>query len=451
MRPNDCCSFDPCHEGRVAGVDQRPRSRGTAPRQGWRTTDATPTLADAGLAPSRATEELEGCMTPVQVLAASDTDLVTGPGASAFPFSRHVSWTATGSMPCPWDLPRKSLPLCHAFAGFPASMHVAADDCRRGEALGARTAAPRSGFSAGQHAPALRQPHSHHHPSDRRSCWAATSLWVRRFDRAVDDLWSCRASRRRDGSPDRSRIADPSREIAWCPAGCAMQPRTTSLSAPYPRSIASSHPASRRPAEMLAAALGYRARQCGGKSPGRPTGMFSWSAKGGRVIQLQRAAARETWRNVPSRWIEATRGHWHSSGTSAASCSAPEEACALHERAISLNPNLPLAWCFSGVANSYLGRHEEAIERIAQAQQLSPHDPHAFFFDMALMMPHLLRGEFETVVTLGRRAIELNPSFSSTYKGYLAALGHLGRDAERRAGAGPAASARTELLSQGCR
>ena len=41
------------------------------------------------------------------------------------------------------------------------------------------------------------------------------------------------------------------------------------------------------------------------------------------------------------------------------------------------------------------GPHEEAIERIAQAQRLSPHDPHAFFFDMALMMPHLLRGEFD--------------------------------------------------------
>jgi TolB-like protein len=108
----------------------------------------------------------------------------------------------------------------------------------------------------------------------------------------------------------------------------------------------------------------------------------------------------------------------------------PEEACALHERAISLNPNLPLAWCFSGVANSYRGRHEEAIAQINQAKRLSPHDPHAFFFDMALTMPHLLCGDFETVVTLGRRAIELNPSFSSTYKGYLATLGHLGRHGE---------------------
>jgi TolB-like protein len=108
----------------------------------------------------------------------------------------------------------------------------------------------------------------------------------------------------------------------------------------------------------------------------------------------------------------------------------PEEARALHERAISINPNLPLAWCFSGADNSCLGRHEEAIARINHAQRLSPHDPHAFFFDATLMLPHLLCGDFEIVVTLGRRAIELNPGFSATYKGYLAALGHLGRDGE---------------------
>ena len=108
----------------------------------------------------------------------------------------------------------------------------------------------------------------------------------------------------------------------------------------------------------------------------------------------------------------------------------PEEARALHERALSVNPNLPLAWCFSGFALSYLGRHDEATEHIAQAQRLSPHDPHAFFFDMALMMAHLLRGDFDSAVISGRRATELNPGCSSAYKGYLATLGHLPREKE---------------------
>lgn len=104
----------------------------------------------------------------------------------------------------------------------------------------------------------------------------------------------------------------------------------------------------------------------------------------------------------------------------------PDEARSLHDRALALNPNLPLAWCFSGLTHSYLGDHAEAIRRIHHAQQLAPHDPHAFFFDTARIMPHLLRREFAAAVTFGRQAIALNPGFSSAYKGALSALGHLG-------------------------
>jgi tetratricopeptide (TPR) repeat protein len=64
------------------------------------------------------------------------------------------------------------------------------------------------------------------------------------------------------------------------------------------------------------------------------------------------------------------------------------------------------------------------------SQRLSPQGPHEFFFDSVLTIPHLLCGDFETAVTLGRRAIELNPSFSTSYKICSAALGHLGRDDE---------------------
>jgi DNA-binding SARP family transcriptional activator len=108
----------------------------------------------------------------------------------------------------------------------------------------------------------------------------------------------------------------------------------------------------------------------------------------------------------------------------------PEEGIALHQRALSLNPNLPMAWAFCGLAHSYLGRHDEAIRSIGKAQRLSPFDPHGFFFDMALIMPYLLKRDHEAALRIGRRAIELNPGFSSSYKGVLSALGHLGRAAE---------------------
>ena len=110
----------------------------------------------------------------------------------------------------------------------------------------------------------------------------------------------------------------------------------------------------------------------------------------------------------------------------------PEEASALHERAIALNPNLAIAWCFSGLSHFYMGRHEEALRRVNQAIRLSPSDPHCFFFDMALIMPHLMSGDCASAVEAGRRAIELNPFFSSAYKGYLAALGWMHRPREAR-------------------
>jgi DNA-binding SARP family transcriptional activator len=103
-----------------------------------------------------------------------------------------------------------------------------------------------------------------------------------------------------------------------------------------------------------------------------------------------------------------------------------DEGRALHDRALALNPNLALAWCFSGLSHCYLGQHEEAIRRIKYSQLLSPKDPHFFFFDMALTMPYLMQGDYQTAAEIGRRSIELNPGFSSTYKVQLATLGFLG-------------------------
>ena len=108
----------------------------------------------------------------------------------------------------------------------------------------------------------------------------------------------------------------------------------------------------------------------------------------------------------------------------------PREACLLHDRAIALNPNLALAWCFSGLALCYLGQHEDALIRLRQAIRMSPSDPHSFFFDSGMEIAHLLLGDYEKTVEFGRRAIELNPGFSASYKVCLSALGHLGRTQE---------------------
>ncbi len=108
----------------------------------------------------------------------------------------------------------------------------------------------------------------------------------------------------------------------------------------------------------------------------------------------------------------------------------PRAAVVLHERALSLNPNLAMAWVFSGLAYVYLGNWEEAERRIKRYKKLSPMDPHAFFFDSAFVLVALIKRDHEAAVVAGREVSEINPAFSAAWKPYLSALGHLGRKQE---------------------
>ena len=108
----------------------------------------------------------------------------------------------------------------------------------------------------------------------------------------------------------------------------------------------------------------------------------------------------------------------------------PREAAALHERALSLNPNLAMAWALSAVTRAYLGDVDEAERRNNRYKRLSPLDPHAFLFDGFFILIHLLKRDHESAVAMGRAVSEMNPTFSDNFKPYLAALGHLGRTQE---------------------
>ncbi len=108
------------------------------------------------------------------------------------------------------------------------------------------------------------------------------------------------------------------------------------------------------------------------------------------------------------------------------------EGIALHERALTVNPNLAMAWNLSGVAHAYLGDVAEAERRVRRYKQLSPIDPAAFYFDTAAIIVALIKRDHESAVQAGRAVTGMNPNFSAAYKPYVAALGHLGLASEAR-------------------
>ena len=107
-----------------------------------------------------------------------------------------------------------------------------------------------------------------------------------------------------------------------------------------------------------------------------------------------------------------------------------DEALPLHERALAINPSLPLAWHLSGVAQAYKGNLDEARRRIEHCRRLAPRDPHSFFADGAAIIVELLSRQHESAAVIGRKVTQLHPRFSAAYKPYLAALGHLGEERE---------------------
>jgi DNA-binding SARP family transcriptional activator len=390
--------IDPCHEGAWQALIKAHKVQGDRAEARLAYHRCNAALADAGLTPSRATEELEGCMTPVQVLAARDLRPRDG--------NRSIRLSVLPPRVLDGDrLDALSLGLAEEItAALSRFRWISCVDATllptiAGVAKPSELARQRLDLDFLLDSTLQRSGNRIRIIIRLIDVHAGGNVaWVRRFDGAVDDLLVLQSN----VAAETSAQVDLELLILEGDRLVSRGLRDAALAIESDNAAANAWSAYWH---VLLVGQGWAG------DPVAATQRAGDLAE--RAVALDRGDARAL------ALVGHVRGFLHR---------RPAEACALHERAISLNPNLPLAWCFSGVANSYLGRHEEAIERIAQAQRLSPHDPHAFFFDMALTMPHLLRGEFDTVVTLGRRAIELNPSFSSTYKGYLAALGHLGRD-----------------------
>jgi len=81
------------------------------------------------------------------------------------------------------------------------------------------------------------------------------------------------------------------------------------------------------------------------------------------------------------------------------------------ERALTLNPNLAVAWHLSGALRMYCGDPELAIQHLAQAMRLSPLDPEAFRSQGVTALNHLFARRFDEASMWGEKALREMPSF----------------------------------------
>jgi adenylate cyclase len=110
-----------------------------------------------------------------------------------------------------------------------------------------------------------------------------------------------------------------------------------------------------------------------------------------------------------------------------------EAAVRTLDRAVELNPNLAIAWGYSGIVHAYAGDSAVAIEHCARAMRLSPLDPSRWIFLFGTGIAHLSERRLDDALVWLHRAREERPNFPALLAWLASALAHLGRLEDARA------------------
>lgn len=107
-----------------------------------------------------------------------------------------------------------------------------------------------------------------------------------------------------------------------------------------------------------------------------------------------------------------------------------EEAAALIDRALILNPNLAVAWNASGWVRTFLGETEAMIEHMARAMRLSPLDPLIFSMQAITALGHFFASRHDEAAAWAEKAVRERPNMLITLRAAAASYVSAGRPEE---------------------
>ena len=104
-----------------------------------------------------------------------------------------------------------------------------------------------------------------------------------------------------------------------------------------------------------------------------------------------------------------------------------EEAAALVDRALILNPNLAVAWNASGWVRTFLGETDAMIEHMGRAMRLSPLDPLIFSMQAITALGHFFAGRHGEAAAWAEKAVRERPNMLITLRAAAASYASAGR------------------------
>lgn len=108
-------------------------------------------------------------------------------------------------------------------------------------------------------------------------------------------------------------------------------------------------------------------------------------------------------------------------------------AMELFDQALTVNPNCAVAWARSGTTLAYMGRGDEALQRVNNALRLSPFDPLDYAFYTTNGTAALVAGRLDEAVAWLAKARRRNDGYRAALRLHIAALAMAGELDEARA------------------